>query len=76
MEVGDTIWKEANAKLRAAVRNKDFKEVSVVQAIIEAAEKKISGASKAMQQTREQQQSVSKRKQTIINNFLSQPSKS
>ena len=75
MEAGDTIWDEANAKLRAAVRNKDFKEVSVVQAIIEAAEKKISGSSKAMQQTREQQQSVSKRKQTIINNFLSQPSK-
>ena len=75
MEAGDTIWNEANAKLRAAVRNKDFKEVSVVQAIIEAAEKKISGANKAMQQTREQQQSLSKRKQTIINTFPSQPSK-
>ena len=74
MEVGDTILKEANAKLRAAVRNKDFKEVSVAQAMIEAAEKKISSANKAMQQTREQQQSVSKRKQTIINTFLSQPS--
>ena len=75
MEVGDTISKEANAKLRAAVRKKDFKEVSVAQAMIEAAEKKISSANKAMQQTREQQQSVSKRKQTIINTFLSQPSK-
>lgn len=75
MEVGDTILKEANAKLRAAVRKKDFKEVSVAQAMIEAAEKKISSANKAMQQTREQQQSVSKRKQTIINTFLSQPSK-
>ena len=74
MEVGDTILKEANAKLRAAVRNKDFKEVSVAQAMIEAAEKKISSANKAMQQTREQQQSVSKRKQTIINTFLAQPS--
>ena len=31
MEVGDTILKEANAKLRAAERNKDFKEVSVAQ---------------------------------------------
>ena len=72
MEVEDTILKEANAKLRAAVRKKDFKEVSVAQATIEAAEKKISSANKAMQQTREQQQSVSKRKQTIINTFLSQ----
>ena len=72
MEVGDTILKEANAKLRAAVRKKDFKEVSVAQAMIEDAEKKISSANKAMQQTREQQQSVSKRKQTIINTFLSQ----
>ena len=50
MEVGDTILNEANAKLRAAVRNKDFKEVSVAQAMIEAAEKKISSANKAMQQ--------------------------
>ena len=75
MEVGDTILKEANAKLRAAMRNKDFKEVSVAQAMIEAAEKKISSANKAMQQTREQQQSVTKQRQTIINNFLSQPSK-
>ena len=75
MEVGDTILKEANAKLRAAVRNKDFKEVSVAQAMIEAAEKKISSANKAMQQTRGQQQSVSKKKQTIINTFLSQPTK-
>ena len=43
--------------------------------MIEAAEKKISSANKAMQQTREQQQSVSKRKQIIINTFLSQPNK-
>ena len=71
MEVGDTISKEANANLRAAVRNKDFKEVSVAQAMIEAAKKEISSANKAMQQTREQQQSVSKQKQTIINTFLS-----
>ena len=28
MEVGDTILKEANAKLQAALKNKDFKEVS------------------------------------------------
>ena len=75
MEDGDTILKESNAKLRAAVRNQDFKEVSVAQAMIEASEKKISSANKAMQQTREQQQSVSKRRQTIINTFLSQPSK-
>ena len=42
--------------------------------MIEAAEK-ISSANKAMQQTREQQQSVSKRKQIIINTFLLLPNK-
>ena len=31
MEVGDTILKEANAKLQAALKKKDFKEVSVAQ---------------------------------------------
>ena len=75
MDVGDTILKEANAKLRAAMKNKDFKEVSVAQAMIETAQKKISGANTAMQQTREKQKSVSKRKLSIIDTFLSQPSK-
>ena len=74
MEVGDTILKEANAKLKAALKNKDFKEVSVAQAMIEAAQKKISTANTGMQQAREQRRSVSKRKQSIINTFLSQPS--
>ena len=74
MEVGDTILKEANAKLQAALKNKDFKEVSVAQAMIEAAQKKISTTNTGMQQAREQRRSVSKRKQSIINTFLSQPS--
>ena len=74
MKVGDTILKEANAKLQAALKNKDFKEVSVAQAMIEAAHKKISTANTGMQQAREQQRSVSKRKLSIINTFLSQPS--
>lgn len=48
MEVGDAILKEANAKLKAALKNQDFKEVSVVQAMIEAAQKKISTANTGM----------------------------
>lgn len=51
------------------MKKKDFKEVSVAQAMIEAAQKKISKANTVMQQTREKQRSVLKRK------FLSQPSK-
>lgn len=42
------------------MKNKDFKEVSVAQAMIETAQKKITGANTAMQQTREKQKSVSK----------------
>lgn len=50
LEVGDAILKEANAKLKAALKNQDFKdsEVSVVQAMIEAAQKKISTANTGM----------------------------
>jgi len=51
------------------MKKKDFKEVSVAQAMIEAAQKKISKAYTVMQQRREKQRSVLKRK------FLSQPSK-
>ena len=69
------ILKEANAKLQAAFKNQDFKEVSVAEAMIEAAQKKISTANTGMQQATEQRsRSVSKTKQSIINTFLSQPS--
>ena len=75
MEVGDAILKDANEKLQAALKNKDFKEVSVAQAMIEAAQKKIRSAKTRLQQTREQQKSLSKRKQSIIDGFSSQPSR-
>ena len=42
--------------------------------MIEAAQKKITSANIGMQLTREQQRSFSKRNQSIINAFLSQPS--
>lgn len=48
MEVGDAILKEANAKLKAALKNQDFKDVSVVQAMIVGAQKKISTANTGM----------------------------
>ena len=55
MEVGNSILKEANAKLQALLKNKDFKEVSVAQAMIEAAEKKkISTTNTGMRAAREQ----------------------
>ena len=64
--------KEANAKLQAALKNQDFKEVSVAEAMTEAAQKKISTANTGMQQAREQRRSVSKTKESIIKTFLSQ----
>ena len=74
MEVGDAILKEANAKLQAALKNQDFKEVFVAEAMTEAAQKKMSTANTGMKQAREQRRSVSKTKRSIINTFLSQPS--
>ena len=52
MDVGDSILKEANAILQNAMKNKDFKEISVAQAKIEAVQKRISNANAVMQQTR------------------------
>ena len=37
MEVGEAVLKEAGEKLQAALKNMDFKEGSVAQAITEAA---------------------------------------
>ena len=73
MEVGDAILKDANEKLQAALKNKDFKEVSIAQAMIEAAQKKIRSAKTGLQQAREQQKSV-KTQTKHIDSFLSQPS--
>ena len=74
MEFGDSIFNDANNRLQAALRNKDFKEVSVPQALLEAAQKKISEIHKDMQKTKEQQRSVAKRKQSMLDIFLSKPS--
>ena len=40
MEVGKAIFKEANVKLAAAMKNKGFKAVSVAQAMIKVAQKR------------------------------------
>ena len=50
MEVGDAILKDANEKLQAALKNKDFKEVTIAQAMNEAAQKKIRSAKTDLQQ--------------------------
>ena len=70
MEVGDAILNEANAKLQAALKNQDFKEVSVAEAMTEAAQKKISTANTGMQQAQEQRRSISKTKESIIKTFI------
>ena len=41
MEIREAVLKKASEELQAALKNKDFKEGSVAQAIIEAAHKKI-----------------------------------
>ena len=66
MEVGNTILKDASKKLQSAIKNKHFREMSVAQAMIEAAEAIIDSAREELNQTRKQQQNLSKRKQTII----------
>ena len=45
------------------MKNKDFKEVFVAQAMIEAAQANISNANTVMQETREKQRSLSKQRQ-------------
>ena len=59
MEVEDANLKDENAKLQVALKKNDFKAVSVPQAMIEAAQKKINTANIGMQQAREQRRSIS-----------------
>ena len=61
MEVGNTFLKDASKKLQSAIKNKNFnREMSVAQAMIEAAEARIDSARKELNQMRKQQQKASK----------------
>ena len=71
IEVGNTFLKDACKKLPSAIKSKNFREMSVAQAMIEAAEARIDSARKELNQIRKQQQKLSKRKQIIIDGFFS-----
>ena len=71
IEVGNTFLKDACKKLQSAIKNKNFREMLVAQAMIEAVEARIDSARKELNQMRKQEQKLSKRKQTIIDGFFS-----
>ena len=61
---------EANQKLKEALKNKDFKEAAVAQAMLESGRKKIDDANKLIMTTRERQKNILKRKDGLLKKLL------
>ena len=61
LEVGNQILDEANKKLRNILQNKDLTGVSIAQAMIETAHKKIKSANTDMVLIRKEQRTVEKK---------------
>src|SRR5438132_1245477 len=69
MDVGTELFKEGNAKLEEALKNKDMKQVAVAHTMLDAAEKHIEARIK-LQETRKEQRIIEKRKQSLMDNFV------
>ena len=61
LEVGNQILDEANKKLRNILQNKDLTGVSIAQAMVETAHKKIKSANTDMVLIRKEQRTVEKK---------------
>jgi hypothetical protein len=55
---------------KVALQRKDLKAASVAQAMLDAAQSKLSDASKGMESVRRKQRALEKRKQTILDSFI------
>ena len=70
LEIETPILTEANQKLKNALKNKDYKAVSIAQALIKSAEEKVSNTKNLMSYTREKQFKLQKYKQNIVDNYF------
>jgi len=70
MDVGTELFKDANAKLREAMKTKDMKKIAVAQAMLDTAEKQIEEARMKLGTTRSEQRVVEKRKQSFMDSFV------
>ena len=75
MDVGTDLFKEANAKLKEALKTKDMKQIAVAQAMLDAAEKQILQARTKLQETRTEQRVIEKRKQSVMDSFVAKKPK-
>ena len=70
-DVGDRLLEQGTERLKKALEKKDLKEIALAQAMIEAAQKKIHKAKDVMENTRKAQKKIEKRRQSLIDSFVS-----
>lgn len=70
-EVGDQLLDQGAERLKKALEKKDLKEIALAQAMIEAAQRRIHDVKGDMENTRKAQKKIEKRKQSLIDSFVS-----
>jgi len=75
LDVGADLFKEANVKLKEALKTKDMKQIAVAQAMLDTAETCIREVRTQLQETRTEQRVIEKRKQSFMNSFVAKKQK-
>jgi len=75
LDVGADLFKEANVKLKEALKIKDMKQIAVAQAMLDTAETRIREARTQLQETRTELRVIEKRKQSFMDSFVAKKHK-
>ncbi len=75
MDVGTELLKDGNAKLEAALKTKDLKQMAVAQAMLDTAQKQIHEARAKLELTRTEQRVLEKRRQSFMDSFIAKKHK-
>jgi len=70
-----SVFKEANVKLKEALKTKYMKQIAVAQAILDTAETRIREVRTQLQDTRTEQRVIEKRKQSFVDSFVAKKRK-
>jgi len=75
VDVGADLFKEANVKLKEALKTKYMKQIAVAQAMLDTAETRIREVRLQLQETRTEQRVIEKRMQSFMDSFVAKKQK-
>jgi len=75
LDVGADLFKEANVKLKEALKTKYMNQIAVAQAMLDTAETRIREVRTQLQEIRTEQRVIEKRKQSFMDSFVAKKRK-